>query len=87
MTYPKAGDAAGDTLAPTEDRIAARAYELYVARGREDGYDVADWLQAEAELLAQTAETASPEGSAEGALRPRLAPARQPESQGPPGDF
>ena len=30
--------------------IACRAYELYVARGREDGHDVEDWLQAEREL-------------------------------------
>ena len=34
----------------TEDDIAHRAYELYLARGREDGQDVDDWLQAEREL-------------------------------------
>jgi hypothetical protein len=32
------------------DAIAQRAYALYVARGREDGHDVEDWLQAEREL-------------------------------------
>jgi hypothetical protein len=30
--------------------IARRAYELYVARGGEDGHDIEDWLQAEREL-------------------------------------
>ena len=32
-------------------RIAARAYELYEARGRVDGYAEEDWLQAENEIL------------------------------------
>ena len=31
----------------TEYDIARRAYELYLARDCEDGYDVDDWLQAE----------------------------------------
>ena len=30
--------------------IAARAYELFRARGGEPGHDVDDWLRAEAEL-------------------------------------
>jgi hypothetical protein len=33
-----------------EALIAQRAYALYLARGREDGHDVEDWLQAEREL-------------------------------------
>ena len=36
---------------PTHQEIAARAYELYVQRGRIDGYDMDDWLQAEYELM------------------------------------
>jgi hypothetical protein len=36
----------------TESDIARRAYDLYVARGREDGHDMEDWLQAEQELRA-----------------------------------
>ena len=32
------------------DRIAARAYERFVARGGEHGHDVEDWLAAEVEL-------------------------------------
>lgn len=34
----------------TGSDIARRAYDLYLARGREDGHDVDDWLQAEREL-------------------------------------
>ena len=40
---------------PTPDlteRISQRAYELFEARGREHGHDREDWLQAEAEILA-----------------------------------
>lgn len=35
---------------PDADRIAQRAYERYEARGREDGHDMEDWLEAEREL-------------------------------------
>lgn len=42
------------TISATEglshDRIAARAYELWKARGRTDGSDLEDWLKAETEL-------------------------------------
>ena len=34
----------------TEGDIARRAFELYCDRGREDGHDVDDWLNAEREL-------------------------------------
>jgi hypothetical protein len=34
----------------TESEIARRAFELYCDRGREDGHDVDDWLNAEREL-------------------------------------
>ena len=33
-----------------EEQIRRRAYELYEARGREDGHDLEDWRQAEAEI-------------------------------------
>jgi len=36
---------------PTHAEISARAYELYVQRGRLEGYDKDDWLQAEYELM------------------------------------
>jgi hypothetical protein len=35
-------------------KIAARAYELYLARGGQHGDDWADWFQAEAEVLGKT---------------------------------
>jgi HSP20 family protein len=33
------------------EAIARRAYELFDGRGRQDGYDLKDWLSAERELL------------------------------------
>jgi uncharacterized membrane protein len=35
---------------PQNEQIQARAYELYLERGREDGHDLEDWLSAEKEL-------------------------------------
>jgi hypothetical protein len=32
------------------DRVAVRAYELYMARGGSDGRDMEDWLTAEREF-------------------------------------
>jgi len=37
------------TLIQEED-IARRAFDLYEARGCQDGHDLEDWLQAEQEL-------------------------------------
>jgi Protein of unknown function (DUF2934) len=34
----------------TYERIAARAYDLYLLRGQADGFGLTDWLAAEAEL-------------------------------------
>jgi DUF2934 family protein len=36
---------------PITQAIAKRAYELFLARGGENGRDLDDWLQAERELL------------------------------------
>ena len=33
-----------------EEQIRLRAYELYVARGREDGHEMEDWLRAKEDL-------------------------------------
>jgi hypothetical protein len=35
----------------TEEYIRLRAYQLYEQRGRQDGHDVEDWLQAESEIF------------------------------------
>jgi hypothetical protein len=32
------------------EQIAARAYQIYLERGRTSGHDLDDWLQAEYEL-------------------------------------
>ena len=41
------------------DAIAKRAYELYLERGSVPGYEVEDWLAAEAELTAATVNAAA----------------------------
>jgi hypothetical protein len=41
------------------DQIRLRAYELYEARGREDGHNVEDWLRAEAEITSKKAKAAA----------------------------
>ena len=33
-----------------QERIRQRAYEIYETRGREDGYDLDDWLIAQSEV-------------------------------------
>jgi hypothetical protein len=44
-------ETASTELAVTHDEIAARAFELFLARGGEHGDDWGDWFRAEAELL------------------------------------
>ena len=39
------------------DRVAMRAYELYLARGAGDGGDFDDWLAAERELATSNGES------------------------------
>jgi hypothetical protein len=55
----------------TPEQIAARAYQLYLERGRTNGHDFDDWLQAEYELrqlpvrkLAELEPPAIPRGKA-----------------------
>jgi len=35
---------------PSESEIRARAFEIYLERGRQPGHELDDWLQAEFEL-------------------------------------
>jgi hypothetical protein len=35
------------------EAIAARAYQLYLARGGQSGFELDDWLQAEREISAR----------------------------------
>ncbi len=46
-------------LIPIEQQIQQRAYELYEQRGRTDGHDLDDWLQAECEIKGTQAYTAA----------------------------
>ena len=39
------------SLELTEEIIQMRAYELFEQRGYQHGYDLEDWLQAEAEVI------------------------------------
>ena len=43
----------GNQMLPIREEIVRRAYELYVAGGRQNGGDVDDWLTAEKELQGQ----------------------------------
>jgi len=38
---------------PTQEEIAIRAQEIYIQKGRQDGRDVENWLEAEAQLKAE----------------------------------
>jgi hypothetical protein len=42
---------AGATTTQMNDTIRSRAYELYEQRGRADGHELDDWVQAESEVL------------------------------------
>ena len=46
---------ASDPADEQHAQIRQRAYDLYVARGQEDGHDLEDWVQAEAEISADKA--------------------------------
>ena len=41
-----------------EHEIRSRAHEIYVERGREPGYDIEDWLQADRELTTDKSKAA-----------------------------
>jgi hypothetical protein len=43
----------------SEEQIRTRAYELYEARGREDGHDQEDWIEAEAEITGRAERAAA----------------------------
>jgi Protein of unknown function (DUF2934) len=49
---PKAKKTAAVKSTPTQDQIAARAYEIYLDRGSTPGDPMQDWLRAERELAA-----------------------------------
>jgi Protein of unknown function (DUF2934) len=52
-SLPGTKSGASSKRSPTFDEIAVRSYQLYLARGGEQGHDVEDWLAAEAQLSAE----------------------------------
>ena len=42
------------TATPDDEAIAKRAYELYLQRGSVSGHELDDWLEAEAQLSAES---------------------------------
>ena len=44
---------------PTQEQIRLRAYEIYVARGGEDGQDLSGWIAAERELSGSSEQKAT----------------------------
>ncbi len=46
------GPIEGEITTIARDDVERRAYERFLERGRADGSDVDDWLEAERELLA-----------------------------------
>jgi hypothetical protein len=55
------------SLELTEEYIRLRAYEIWEQRGRQDGHDVEDWLEAEAEIFGKKSRrSADKENKAEG---------------------
>ena len=52
-------DADAITSPVDQDEVARRAYDLYYARGCEDGHDLDDWLFAEREVRTAVRSTAA----------------------------
>jgi hypothetical protein len=60
-------NAQGDVI--DRERIASRAYEIYVARGGVHGRDMDDWLEAERELTTAGSKRATgPKNNARGVV-------------------
>jgi len=49
-SIPATPAASAPALAPSDDSIAARAYQLWLAEGCPDGRALAHWMQAQHEL-------------------------------------
>ena len=50
---PPALGGAGKDAGPARERVAARAYQLWEARGRPEGTDRENWIEAERQLRAE----------------------------------
>ena len=49
-TQPKLTKQTVQSAAELQEQIRHRAHQLYEERGRQDGHELHDWLQAQAEL-------------------------------------
>ena len=56
---PSASQASTQAPVVSDADIAARAYELFCARGCQHGFDLQDWFQAERELRGAATSTAA----------------------------
>ena len=56
---PKVKKAVAAKSRPSQDDIAARAYEIYLERGSTPGDPMQDWLRAERELTAPSRKSRS----------------------------
>ena len=61
------------SLELTEELVRIRAYRLYEERGCEHGYDLEDWLQAEAEIFGKKPATTAEAEDAEDGSRTTVA--------------
>ena len=61
------------SLELTEELIRVRAYQFYEERGCEDGHDLEDWLQAEAEIVGKKSAAAAEAEYTEGRSRAAVA--------------
>jgi hypothetical protein len=48
-----------ETRLDLQEQLRRRAYGLYEQRGREEGHELDDWLQAESEIVQQRAKAAA----------------------------
>jgi len=46
-----------ESTSDLQEQIRRRAHELYEQRGRDDGHELDDWLQAESEVTQQKGKT------------------------------
>ena len=69
---------------PTHEEISWRAHELWLARGKPDGFAAEDWAQAERELLRQHGIVYPPAPESAGELPPMKVPAQPKPQRIPP---
>jgi len=53
-TTIRATNPATESTSDLQEQTRRRAYELYEQRGRAEGHEIDDWLQAESELIQVT---------------------------------